>query len=86
MNLTEEARQMRNAYAREQYRKNREREIKRQEDYWNRKAAERRDAFYGFMQKSIRDALSEGVLDSEEVDNMWEIVRRIADETFGRQE
>ena len=38
MSLTEEARQMRNAYAREQYRKNREREIKRQEDYWNRKA------------------------------------------------
>ena len=40
MNLTEEARKLRNAYAREQYRKNRDRERKRQEDYWNRKAAE----------------------------------------------
>lgn len=40
MNLTEAARKLRNAYAREQYRKNRDREIKRQEDYWNRKAAE----------------------------------------------
>lgn len=39
MNLTEEARKLRNAYAREQYRKNRDRERKRQEDYWNRKAA-----------------------------------------------
>lgn len=52
MNLTEEARQMRNAYAREQYRKNREREIKRQEDYWNRKAAEKAAAEKATVEKA----------------------------------
>jgi hypothetical protein len=38
MALTEEARKLRNAYQRELYRRNRERELKRQEEYWNKKA------------------------------------------------
>ena len=38
MELTEEARRMRNEYRRELYRRNAERERQRQIEYWNRKA------------------------------------------------
>ena len=40
MSLSEAARKARNAYMRERYQKNKERERKRQEEYWERKAAE----------------------------------------------
>lgn len=36
--LSDEARQARNAYQREYYKKNRDRERKRQEEYWERVA------------------------------------------------
>ena len=39
MELTKEARELKNAYRRENYRKNAERERQRQIEYWNRKAA-----------------------------------------------
>ena len=38
MALTKKARELRNAYQRKLYRKNREKAIKRQEEYWNQKA------------------------------------------------
>lgn len=40
MALTKKARELRNAYQRELYRKNRDKVLKRQEEYWNKKAAE----------------------------------------------
>lgn len=72
MNLTEEARQMRNAYAREQYRKNREREIKRQEDYWNRKAAEKAAAEKA---AAAAQAVKEAVDAAREEDGMVETMK-----------
>lgn len=69
MNLTEEARQMRNAYAREQYRKNRERELKRQEDYWNRKAAE------AAAEKATAANKEDGVKEANKEDGMVETMK-----------
>lgn len=48
MEMTEEAKKLRNAYRRELYKRNAERERERQVRYWNRKAAraaeEKKDA------------------------------------------
>lgn len=40
MKLTEKAREMRNAYERERYQKNKEKNKERQIAYWNKKAEE----------------------------------------------
>ena len=40
MALTEKGRELRNAYQRERYRRNKEKEKLRMEEYWNRKAEE----------------------------------------------
>lgn len=39
MELTEKGREMRNAYQREKYQQNKEKQRNRMIDYWNRKAA-----------------------------------------------